>query len=625
MGSKKEKKYKKRSRNVINNQFGSFNKPCKGRKPKKAKLSPESVSLQQNDNDNANEQSHRPTLPNSSTPKTSASKSKLSGSSFVQPQTETLKEDDNNATGYRLIDLDILSQIVVQYMRCPECHSELHLFEQVSKRWGFASILQLKCDNCPFTDCFSTSSELKVAGKGRNPFEVNRRTAMAFREIGNGHGDMTRFCAVMNMPPPTDEKSLKSHIEVLQDTYVAEAESSMSKAAEDVCKRTSSDECGVSVDGTWQRRGYSSLNGVVTAIEVDSGKVLDYECLSRNCHGCRFWSQKDQKSAEYLKWKAEHKCKLNHTGSAAMMEPVGARRIWGRSVANRKLKYTSYIGDGDTKSFSAVCSDKPYGPTPIVKKECVGHIQKRVGGRCRKLKQNLGSRKLSDGKGISGKGRLTKQRMDTLQNYFGIGIRSNKGNREAMKSAIWASLYHVASTEESPDHSRCPSGGDSWCGYQRDVTNQTQLYKHTNGLPVAVVKELEPIYEDLTKNELLDRCLDCYTQNNNESFNGMIWQRIPKDRYVDASTMDIGVASATIAFNDGMIGLANVMKRQEMNPGFYTMKGLKKIDDVRILKAERKVKDTVMQRRKTLRRIKKGFEDKHKDQEGDIYDPGMGD
>ncbi|GFW39711.1 hypothetical protein TNCV_3188821 [Trichonephila clavipes] len=36
-------------------------------------------------------------------------------------------------------------------------------------------------------------------------------------------------------------------------------------------------ECGISVDGTWQCRGYSSMNGFVAALSVDTGKVVDIE------------------------------------------------------------------------------------------------------------------------------------------------------------------------------------------------------------------------------------------------------------------------------------------------------------------------------------------------------------
>ena len=34
------------------------------------------------------------------------------------------------------------------------------------------------------------------------------------------------------------------------------------------------------------------------------------------------------------------------------MEPVGAQRMWNRSVDN--LRYTKFYGDGDSKSFNTV-------------------------------------------------------------------------------------------------------------------------------------------------------------------------------------------------------------------------------------------------------------------------------
>ena len=34
-------------------------------------------------------------------------------------------------------------------------------------------------------------------------------------------------------------------------------------------------DIGVSVDGTWQRRGFTSLNGVLVVISIDSGKIVD--------------------------------------------------------------------------------------------------------------------------------------------------------------------------------------------------------------------------------------------------------------------------------------------------------------------------------------------------------------
>ncbi|GFV73144.1 uncharacterized protein TNCV_3665611 [Trichonephila clavipes] len=39
----------------------------------------------------------------------------------------------------------------------------------------------------------------------------------------------------------------------------------------------------VAVDGTWHKRGYSSLNGVVCATSVENGKVIDFEALTKYC------------------------------------------------------------------------------------------------------------------------------------------------------------------------------------------------------------------------------------------------------------------------------------------------------------------------------------------------------
>ncbi|GFU46824.1 uncharacterized protein TNCV_2496861 [Trichonephila clavipes] len=64
------------------------------------------------------------------------------------------------------------------------------------------------------------------------------------------------------------------------------AEESMIKAATETVEKKqnlSSDivKCGISVDGPWQRKGYTSMNGCVAAISVDTSKVLDIEVICR--------------------------------------------------------------------------------------------------------------------------------------------------------------------------------------------------------------------------------------------------------------------------------------------------------------------------------------------------------
>ena len=45
-------------------------------------------------------------------------------------------------------------------------------------------------------------------------------------------------------------------------------------------------DLGVSVDGSRQRRGFTSRNGVMTALSINNGKVVDVEPMTRYCRQC---------------------------------------------------------------------------------------------------------------------------------------------------------------------------------------------------------------------------------------------------------------------------------------------------------------------------------------------------
>ena len=80
-----------------------------------------------------------------------------------------------------------------------------------------------------------------------------------------------------------------------------------------------------------------------------------------------------------------------------------------------------------------------YGDEYIVtKEECVGHVQKRLRTALRKYKADKKGKKLSDVKGVGGRGRLTDKIMDKMQNYYGKAIRGEQGcssgNEEEHKS-----------------------------------------------------------------------------------------------------------------------------------------------------------------------------------------------
>ena len=179
-------------------------------------------------------------------------------------------------------------------------------------------------------------------------------------------------------------------------------------------------------------------------------------------------------------------------------------KIFSRSLEKRGVKYTNYLGDGDTKGLMKVVEARPYGDTEIEKLECIGHIQKRMGTRLRRIVKDMKGKDLPDEKKkkkIGGAKRLTAQEIDNLQNYYGKAIRDNTNSVENMRRAIWATYFHKLSTDDRPLHNLCPPRGPGtklWCKYN----NEPSKYKH-HGLPEEVMLAIKPIYRDLSHPDLL--------------------------------------------------------------------------------------------------------------------------
>ena len=564
----------------------------------------------------------RPVLPISSSSKQSLEDSAeyMSSVSFskIQQIGQQLHSTPNSESkrpisGYRLVDMTSLNAIINECLLCPACKAAtIKLSENFKKKRGLSSCLCLNCD-CGFFKEFYTS---KPAGK--NGFEVNKRAVYSMRSCGQGYSGIQKFCALMNMPKPMTANNFDKITKTLKHATQKVAENTMKDAAKEIRSKDNVPEdgvvdAGVSCDGSWQRRGFSSLNGVVTAISIDTGKILDTEPITRTCKACKLQENTKKSSPEeYEDWKATHKCPGDYRGSAPNMEAVGAKRIFSRSVEKNGLRYTDFYGDGDSKSFPAV--ENIYDGIRVKKFECIEHVQKRVGTRLRKLKQ--------ENKGIGGKGKLTATMIDCLQNYYGIAIRQNVGNKDEMRKAIHASLFHVASSLENNWHTHCPDGPKSWCGYKRDKASGRDTYKPGAGLPLNIVAKIKPTYNDLSSSDLLGKCLHGKTQNQNECFNGMIWERIPKTVYVGYDQLQLGVYDAVAHFNIGRKASIEVYQALSINPGRYMMLSCSAINRRRLYHAGTKNKKDTKDRRKVLRGKKKNKEDIDVEKEGVTYGKG---
>lgn len=264
--------------------------------------------------------------------------------------------------------------------------------------------------------------------------------------LETGLSGLNRFCGLLNLPTPLSKAAYNKQLKHLGDVAMKTCEKIMNEAAARLIYVTEKEhpalteidkngrklaQVAVTVDGTWQKRGYSSKNGAVFIISVRTGEVLDFEVLSMVCHQCQAHGTEDFNSEKYKQWKETHKpvCPINHSGSSGDMETKGAIRLFLRSISKHNLKYTIMVGDGDTGCFGSVHAalKKEYGAEyEIEKEECVGHIQKRMGTRLRDLKKQYKGKKFDDGKGIGGAGRLTDKVVDKMQNHYGSAIRQNK-------------------------------------------------------------------------------------------------------------------------------------------------------------------------------------------------------
>ncbi|GFV80866.1 uncharacterized protein TNCV_3517331 [Trichonephila clavipes] len=182
------------------------------------------------------------------------------------------------------------------------------------------------------------------------------------RLIGKRYTAGNKLFGMLDLPFLSKTAFRNQELKIQQAASIVSIES-MKNAATEVKKLKNSPLesiscCGVSLDGTWQKLGYSSNNGCVSCISIDTGKIFDIEIMS---HFCRICSKKAKVPDAASN---AHVC-CNHMGSASGMETVEAYRIFERSENHRKLQYTDYYGDGDSKAYESV--KNMYAPNTVNK------------------------------------------------------------------------------------------------------------------------------------------------------------------------------------------------------------------------------------------------------------------
>ncbi|XP_067213596.1 uncharacterized protein [Linepithema humile] len=503
-----------------------------------------------------------------------------------------------------------------QCLKCKKCDGDVTFSRTCDRGLGFNLVIKCKCN-----DQQRISSSPLVNGA----YEINRRLMFVMRILGLGLRSINTFCSLMELSSGFANgtyyafitnllEAAKSTFEVIQRKAIAEERQKNAEAGNEET------HLSVSGDGSWKRRGFSSLFGIATLIGKYTHKVLDFIVKSSFCQSCSNWASK-KGTNEYDIWHDTHEqhCSINHNGSAGKMEVDCMKEMFCRSESHG-VKYATYIGDGDTKTFQALLNCNPYSDLTVHKKECIGHVQKRMGTRLRAAKKQH--------KGIEGKGagKLTDKLIKDLTLYYGLAIRRHPDSAEEMRKAVWATFDHKCSTDEKPKHENCPPDENSWCKWRvAEAKGELADFHHEPALIASVQEAIRPIYEALSSDDLLQRCTGGNTQNDNESFNACLWKLVPKHLHCGEQTIRIAAYIASGIFNEGYSSILKTMQTLGIVIGTNSRNFAAKTDEERVKSANASQSELIKKAR--IEKISAQVQQNmlFEDEEGTLYGAGIAD
>ena len=128
----------------------------------------------------------------------------------------------------------------------------------------------------------------------------------------------------------------------------------------------------------------------------------------------------------------------------------------------------------------------------------------------------------------------------------------------------------------------------------------------------------KPIYLDLIKESELKKCLQGKTQNQNESFNSMIWERAHKTTYCSFDKLEFAVYDAVANFNDGRQASIDILEHLNIRSGYHTATMCFMLNKRRKYLAVCKSKDSMKKARKIIRAERKNKGVKQNKNEGTV-------
>ncbi|GFN97405.1 tigger transposable element-derived protein 2 [Plakobranchus ocellatus] len=190
--------------------------------------------------------------------------------------------------------------------------------------------------------------------------ETNRRAVLTCLTLGLGHAGLTKLAEGLGSSSMHD-KTYRTHLTAITDKNAAVKDDLLTQARQKVMEYYRREEPNAFGDD-------GILNvGLLESVTMEPGQNLCATVGER---------LRQQNKTAYEEWLESHRtsgrCTRNYEGSSGGMEMGGALTMWRRSM-DHGMRYTTFVGDGDTKTFSALAAAKPYETVAVEKEECVNH------------------------------------------------------------------------------------------------------------------------------------------------------------------------------------------------------------------------------------------------------------
>jgi len=177
----------------------------------------------------------------------------------------------------------------------------------------------------------------------------------------------------------------------------------------------------------------------------------------------------------------------------------------------------------------------------------------------------------------------------------------------------------MISTDEN-----CPAGEDSWCKFRVAESLGVQ-YTYPTPLHASIAENILPIFQDLSRKELLERCIGGHMQNANESFNATIWRLASKHLHCGRKIIEIAAWIAAGIFNEGYLSVMRIMSCMDITIGPVCRDIVARLDENHTSSQNRRSRSVASEKENLHKQRQIEANELYEEEEGLVYGAGIAD